>query len=478
MRRVRLRRRLLLATLVLTALPLFFLACAWAYEVYLADAYRVQLDRVARALGQGRDEEVAREMDCEVHLLDPAGRVVWDSHTEARAIHPSFIGGFTEWIVERILPGDPPPESWEQIAPIVARFETGEELHRTLAAADHTHAIVTATGQSLVLLSVTPRQGGAALVVKVSRRGLRRLLAVHHDLAKLMLFQIALALGFALVLGRWMVRPLEKLTDAALAYPVRPITDLGARDDEFGELARSYAALADALEQRRRVTAEIGADIAHEFKNPLATIAAAGELLVSVREPDAARRALIAEQIGASVKRLRGAIDRMLGLLRLEVELYTEKPERVDYRRLVEELVASYRADPRCGGWRFVVDVEDSARDVALMPGRWQELLRNLLDNALVQPATHREIIVRAVRVDGQHVTLVRDHGPGVSDGNRDKIFLRFFTQRPASAAPGTGLGLSIVAAIAAAHGGTVRLDVTDGEGAQLRVSVPSRATS
>jgi two-component system sensor histidine kinase ChvG len=314
-------------------------------------------------------------------------------------------------------------------------------------------------------------------VVKVSRRGLRRLLAVHHDLAKLMLFQIALALAFAIVLGRWLVRPLEKLTDAALAYPMRPTTDLGARNDEIGELARSYAALADALEQRRRTTAEIGADIAHEFKNPLATIAAAGELLLSAREPDAARRTLIAEQIGASVERLRASIDRILGLLRLEVELQTEKPERVDYRRLVEEVVASYRADPRCEGWRFVVEIADEARGVALMPGRWQELLRNLLDNALVQPATRREIIVRALCVNGQHVTLVRDHGPGVSAGNRDKIFRRFFTQRPASAALGTGLGLSIVAAIAAAHGGTVELDVTDGEGAQLRVSIP-RATS
>jgi signal transduction histidine kinase len=90
-----------------------------------------------------------------------------------------------------------------------------------------------------------------------------------------------------------------------------------------------------------------------------------------------------------------------------------------------------------------------------------------------VQPSQRKEIVVRA-RADGAAVvTTVTDFGPGVSEGNREKIFRRFFTQRPEGAPPGTGLGLSIVQAVAEAHGGRVDVSSPPGEGATFQVSLP-----
>jgi two-component system sensor histidine kinase SenX3 len=100
-------------------------------------------------------------------------------------------------------------------------------------------------------------------------------------------------------------------------------------------------------------------------------------------------------------------------------------------------------------------------------------MLRNLVDNALVQPATDRRIVLGA-RLDKRWlVTSVRDAGPGISPENQGKIFRRFFTQRSPGAPPGTGLGLSIVESVARAHGARVDVESQVGQGATFRVILP-----
>lgn len=269
------------------------------------------------------------------------------------------------------------------------------------------------------------------------------------------------------------MRPLEQLRDAAREYPGQRLDalPLAKRGDEIGELTRELASLATALEARRRETADIGADIAHELKNPLATISAAAELLTTSQTPSIERVQLIAQQIGGSVDRVRRAIDRMLTLLRLESELMGEPLEDTDYAVLIDELVAQYRADPRWAEWKISVQCDEAARWVRLVAERWNELLRNLIDNALVQPSARREIVLTVERRGNVVTTRVRDFGPGVSAGNRDKVWRRFFSQRPATVEPGTGLGLSIAKAIAEAHGGAVTLEPTS-EGACFSVTL------
>jgi len=104
----------------------------------------------------------------------------------------------------------------------------------------------------------------------------------------------------------------------------------------------------------------------------------------------------------------------------------------------------------------------------------WARLLRNLLDNALAQPSTQRRVRVLVTRTLEGLVTDVIDFGPGVSEGNRDKVFRRFFTSRPEGTAPGTGLGLSVVQSVVLAHKGEVRLLPSEpGRGAAFRVVLP-----
>jgi signal transduction histidine kinase len=120
-------------------------------------------------------------------------------------------------------------------------------------------------------------------------------------------------------------------------------------------------------------------------------------------------------------------------------------------------------------------DAEIDAPEPATVWGvedRLEELARNLVDNARVFARSRIRVSVRA----GERVVLeVEDDGPGVSEGNRDKIFQRFFTLRPEGAERGSGLGLAIVRTIAAAHGGEVELaDPGELGGARFRVTLPA----
>jgi signal transduction histidine kinase len=298
----------------------------------------------------------------------------------------------------------------------------------------------------------------------------------RREFVKLVLYESVWVIAFAALLGRRIARPLESLARAARRYPNEPIADtqIRARADEIGELARAMHTMTADLEARRRAAVELGADVAHEFKNPLAIIAASAELLETTRSLTEDKRALISESIHDAVERLRRSIDALLALLRLEYALPDEPRETVPYRALLDELLDTYRRDPRYAEFTFTLTVAPDVQTVTVVPARWLEMLRNLLDNALVQPSAHPAVEVSVHRVGERVLTTVRDHGPGVSPGNRENVFRRFYSLRPEGAPPGTGLGLSIVRAVASAHGGQVTLESTEGEGAAFTVSLPA----
>jgi signal transduction histidine kinase len=423
------------------------------------------------ALDSVSPDVVAARERVVVAWLDARGAVT--RRTGSVPLAHSAIGGVGEKIVgER--GGQTLDHADVQLPPWPARDEVRAALGGVRSFGRH----LTPDGSALLITLAEPRpDGGALYVLTGSYRGIRRLVLVRKQLLELVVYEIVLALPLVALFAVGLVRPLERLAAAARRYPAAPLADpqLYARKDEIGALARTLTDMAEDLDGRRRAAAELGADIAHEFKNPLATIAASAELLVTSRALTPERVDLVARSIGESVERLRRSIDDLMALLRLEHAIAAEAREPTATGPLLEELAAEYRRDPRAAGWTFVVETTSAAAaaEPVINRRRWQEMLRNLIDNALVQPAVDRRITLGARVDEATLVISVRDAGSGISPENQTKIFRRFFTQRPSGVPPGTGLGLSIVESVAHAHGGRVEVASQPGQGATFRVILP-----
>jgi len=219
---------------------------------------------------------------------------------------------------------------------------------------------------------------------------------------------------------------------------------------------------------------EMAAGLAHEIKQPLAAITtyaqACQRQLDKGEAPDAAdiREALV--EIGRQALRASEVIRRLRSLVA------KREVRRVPLRcnLLLEDVVSLARPDLRANDVRLRLDVAPGLPDVMMDPVQLQQVLINLLRNAIdatLQSAdARREITLRALSTPGNVEISVHDHGPGLEPDVLSKVFNPFFTTKP----HGTGLGLAISRTIVQAHGGTLAHREEPGGGACFYFTLPT----
>ncbi|BDI60545.1 stimulus-sensing domain-containing protein [Qipengyuania nanhaisediminis] len=271
--------------------------------------------------------------------------------------------------------------------------------------------------------------------------------------------------ALSLYLARTIVSPLQLLARAAQRVRQGRERDvevprLPERSDEIGQLARSVSDMTTALRQRIDAVDSFAADVAHEIKNPLASLRSAVESLPKVDDPDL--RSELQQIITHDVRRIDRLVSEISDASRIDAEMSRATREDIDLAALVRAIIGSRENRAENADHQIVLAVRGRQPCVSGVGARLERVVENLLDNAVSFSPSDAAIEVEIAN-DGDWVTLtVCDSGPGIPVESREKVFKRFHSVRPDAEDFGnhSGLGLAIARAIAEAHDGA--LDATD----------------
>ena len=298
-----------------------------------------------------------------------------------------------------------------------------------------------------------------------------------------MLLLLATSALLSLFLARTIVTPLRELARAAVR--VRQGRDravevprLPQRSDEIGLLARTVSDMTGALRQRIDAVDSFAADVAHEIKNPLASLRSAIESLPRVADPEL--RAELTRIAAHDVRRIDRLVTEIAAASRVDAEISRATLERVDLAELFENLIRSREQRGLNAGRRLLLDCQGGPHRVMGVPTQLERVAENLIDNAVSFSPPDGLVTVRIDRAGQQVITEVCDEGIGIAPERREDVFRRFHSDRPAGESFGnhSGLGLAIGRAIAEAHDGSLTADARPGGGAGacLRLRLPAAA--
>jgi len=283
---------------------------------------------------------------------------------------------------------------------------------------------------------------------------------------KVSLIAAGIMFVLSLLLAGTIAGPVRRLSDGAERVRRRiktrvEIPDFTGRRDEIGHLSGALRDMTNALYSRIEAIESFAADVAHELKNPLTSLRSAVETLPLAKSPDSQARLLAV--IEHDVKRLDRLISDISDASRLDAELQRSDSGTVDLRRLLATVVAVANEVKRgkgVNGVRVSLAFEGGGPRSFQLSGhdsRLGQVVHNLVDNARSFSPEGGTVRVTCRRRDKELEITVEDDGPGIRPDALEKIFQRFYTDRPDQGfGQNSGLGLSISKQIVEAHGGRI----------------------
>lgn len=475
----------------------------------IADVIEAQLPAgapVSLATGDGVDVSATLgQLDLrngiEVYVYDPSETLI--ARTEGGKEFPERVSGpenadrtiLTDglnWLWQKVSspfqgPGQPILPVEEQLRSLVANSLTnGTQIEDG----------IDATGGTLFTVVTPIEQAGRAVgaVAVASATGEIDSLVRSERERVLQMFVIAtlVSIGLSLVLASTIANPLADLAAAAElsrdrdARKMNPgrirIPDLTARPDEIGRLSGALRGMVSALYNRIDGNEQFAADVAHEIKNPLASLRSAVGTLRVIKRDD--QRQKLLDVIDHDVRRLDRLVSDISNASRLDSELVKEEEEPFDLLQMLGNLGQYLGEDAKSKGIDFITDLPDSPVIVHGLEARLAQVFVNLITNAISFCEDGDAIRVWARKRENRVLIVVEDTGPGIPDQALSKIFKRFYSQRPEEHfGNNSGLGLAISKQIVEAHGGVIwaenirptEADITsDPLGARFVVGLPT----
>lgn len=330
------------------------------------------------------------------------------------------------------------------------------------------------SGERVISISLPIRRVSAVVgVLTLEGSDLAQIVkAERMALIPFLLVAVLVALFTSVLLTVVIAQPLRRLAlaaDRVRAGSARQLDlpGLHKRRDEIGDLARSLESMTSTLFERIVANERFAADVAHELKNPLTSIRSAVETAERVQHDPEARERL-RQVIAQDVRRLDRLITDISNASRMEAQIAREGDARIDLPRLLSDIASSYEGQQGAPVVVLGAGERLAQQPVRGLQGPMGQVFRNLIDNARsfsppegsVRVSLHPSGERPFDNADGIEVR-VEDDGPGIPPDKLEKIFDRFYSDRPAGSAFGnnSGLGLSIARQIVEAHGGTLQAE-------------------
>lgn len=332
---------------------------------------------------------------------------------------------------------------------------------------------------------------GAVAIASASGEIDRLVRGERERVLQMFIIATLVSIGLSLVLASTIANPLADLAAAAElgrdkdARKMNPgrirIPDLTARPDEIGRLSGALRGMISALYNRIEGNEQFAADVAHEIKNPLASLRSAVGTLRMIKRED--QRNKLLDVIDHDVRRLDRLVSDISNASRLDSELVKEEEEPFDLMKMLGNLGQYLGEDAKGKGIDFIVDLPKDPIVVQGLEARLAQVFVNLITNGISFCEDGDAIRIWARKRENRVLVVVEDTGPGIPDQALAKIFKRFYSERPAEHfGNNSGLGLAISKQIVEAHGGVIwaenirptEADITsDPLGARFVVGLP-----
>ncbi|OYX18200.1 MAG: histidine kinase [Rhodobacterales bacterium 32-66-9] len=287
----------------------------------------------------------------------------------------------------------------------------------------------------------------------------------REQILQMFVLAAVLSISLSLMLASTISNPLSDLAAAAevgrdrdsrRVAPSRVrIPDLAARPDEIGRLSVAMRGMVSALYDRIDANEQFAADVAHEIKNPLASLRSAVGSLRFVKKDE--HREKLLDVVEHDVRRLDRLVSDISNASRLDSELVKEEEEEFNLLKTLSNLCQYLSQQAGEKGVDFIIDLPSDPISIHGLEARLAQVFVNLVTNAISFCEDGDAVRVWARRRENRVLIVVEDTGPGIPEQALTKVFKRFYSERPqAEFGKHSGLGLAISKQIVEAHGGVI----------------------
>ena len=297
-----------------------------------------------------------------------------------------------------------------------------------------------------------------------------------------MIAVVIVILIFSLFLNKYILKPIGLLVKYSDGIKKKSnqtidINKVFIRNDEIGKLTQSIDEMTKELQHRTNRAETFSNDLAHEIRNPLASLKSASELLDKTTGKNEEEKLL--KIINHDVERIERLITDYTQMLKDEASLSREKMSKINLVEIVNSVVEDFNQDLINQNKKIEISVINKIKSknghfIFGISNRLEQVIANLLDNSISFSKDNQIIEIGLEETSSNLLVTVKDEGPGFAETSPQKIFKRFYSNRPGSFGKHSGLGLNIVKNIVQLHKGTIAAsNRINTKGAQVEVLLP-----